>query len=101
MLLPDALRKAYQRPKPTVLRSPGHYEEWIHACKGGGAAGSNFDWAGPLTETVLMGNVALRLEMREQLDRQILKWDAERHAFSNCPEANTYLHKEYREGWTL
>ncbi|MFC1652666.1 hypothetical protein ACFL3F_02995 [Planctomycetota bacterium] len=101
MLLPDSLRKAYRRPDASIPPSPGHYVEWINACKGGNPAGSNFDWAGPLTETVLMGNVALRLDLREQLDRQVLKWDAEKRAFSNLPEANAYLHKEYRQGWIL
>jgi predicted dehydrogenase len=101
MLLPDSLRKAYKRPDVSIPPSPGHYVEWIQACKGGDPAGSNFDWAGPLTETVLMGNIALRLDLREQLDRQVLNWDAEQRIFSNLPEANVFLHKEYRQGWTL
>ena len=63
-LIPESLRRDYERPEPTIESSPGHYREWINACKGGPPAGSNFEWAGPLTETVLMGNVALRMELR-------------------------------------
>jgi predicted dehydrogenase len=100
-LFPLSLRDAYERPEPTIPSSPGHYLEWIEACKGGPPAGSNFDWAGPLTEVVLMGNVALRPELREQLDRQRLLWDAEAGEFSNLTEANEFLHRSYRAGWTL
>lgn len=101
MLLPESLRNSYEPPAKTLPRSPGHHLEWINACKGGEPAGSNFDWAGPLTEVVLMGNIALRLDLREKLDRQILKWDPVMQQFSNLPEANAYLHKKYRDGWSL
>jgi hypothetical protein len=71
------------------------------ACKGGQPAGSNFDFAGPLTEVVLMGNIALRLELRESLKRQKLLWDADKKEFSNLPEANAFLKKTYREGFSI
>lgn len=100
-IIPESLRREYEPPEPTIPSSPGHYQEWINACKGGQPAGSNFDWAGPLTEVVLMGNVALRMELREKLDRQKLLWDAEAKRFSNLPEANEFLHTAYRAGWTL
>ena len=100
-IIPDALRKEYQAPKPSIASSPGHYEEWINACKGGPAAGSNFDWAGPLTEVVLMGNIALRVDLKEQLDRTKLLWDANTRQFSNIPEANQFLTKQYRKGWEI
>jgi hypothetical protein len=101
MILPNSLREQYKTPPPTIASSAGHYQEWIDACKGGAKAGSNFDWAGPLTEVVLMGNVALRMELREKLDRQKLLWDAKAKQFSNLPEANEFLHKTYRSGWVL
>ncbi|MBI9018326.1 MAG: Gfo/Idh/MocA family oxidoreductase [Phycisphaerae bacterium] len=101
MLLPRTLAEQYVKPEKTIEASPGHYQEWINACKGGPKAGSNFDWAGPLTEVVLMGNVALRLDMREKLDKHKLLWDADKKQFSNVPEANKFLHKTYRDGWTL
>ena len=100
-IIPEALRRQYEAPEPTIESSPGHYEEWLRACKVGQPAGSNFDWAGPLTEVVLMGNVPLRAELREKLDHQDLLWDAEAKRFSSLPEANEFLHTAYRDGWTL
>ncbi|MBN1418383.1 MAG: Gfo/Idh/MocA family oxidoreductase [Planctomycetes bacterium] len=100
-LYPEARRKAYKEPERTIPRSIGHHREWIEACKGGKPAGSNFDWAGPLAEVVLLGNVALRVQLRERLTRSKLLWDPEALKFTNVPEANEFLHRPYREGWTL
>jgi len=87
---------------PTTLpRSDGHYREWIEACKGGQVAGSNFDWAGPLTESVLLGNVALRVQLREDLTLCKLLWDPAGFRFTNLEEANQFLRNEYRAGWSL
>jgi hypothetical protein len=52
------------------------------------------DYAGPLTETVLLGNIALRTDQK-------LYWDSENFQFTNSTDANKYLHRQYREGWTL
>ncbi|MBN1442081.1 MAG: Gfo/Idh/MocA family oxidoreductase [Planctomycetes bacterium] len=101
VLIPEAKAREYKAPPKTLPRSIGHYEEWIAACKGGDPAGSSFDHAGPLTETVLLGNIALRRAMREKLARKRLMWDSESMKFPNAPEANPYVHKEYRAGWTL
>lgn len=100
-ILPQSLDEAYQRPEPYIESSPGHRQEWILACKGGEPAGSNFDWAGPLTETVLLGNIALRPELREKMSFQNLHFDAENLSFPNIPEADLFLHYEYRNGWKL
>lgn len=100
-ILPQSLDEAYQRPEPYLESSPGHRQEWILACKGGEPAGSNFDWAGPLTETVLLGNIALRPELREKMSFQNLHFDAENLSFPNIPEADLFLHYEYRNGWKL
>jgi predicted dehydrogenase len=100
-LIPESRAEAYGRPPKKIDRSPGHYIEWINACKGGPKAGSNFDWAGPLTEVVLLGNIALRVKLRSELAKHTLHWDAEKFAFTNLPEANKYLRREYREGWKL
>ena len=67
----------------------------------GPPAGSNFDWAGPLAETVLLGNVALRSQLREDLTRHRLVWDAPNLRITNLPEANEFLRREYRAGWSL
>ena len=99
VLLPESRRREYELPAKTLPRSPGHYEEWIAACKGGEPAGSNFDHAGPLAETVLLGNVALRRALREKLATDRLLWDGPNLKITNLPEANQYLHREYRAGW--
>ncbi len=85
----------------SIPRSVGHYKEWIAACKGGQIAGSNFDWAGPLAKSVLLGNVALRVQLREDLTRCKLEWDAENLKFSNLDQANKFVRNEYRAGWSL
>src|SRR5207244_7923916 len=101
VLIPEKRQKEYGDPPKKLPRSVGHYQEWIEACKGGKPGGSNFDWAGPLTEVVLLGNVALRLKLREDLTRHELLWDAPNLRFTNLPEANEFLRREYRKGWSL
>ncbi len=100
-IIPESLRKEFGIPPKVLTRSPGHHQEWIDACKGGKPAGSNFDHAGPLAEAVLLGNVALRPEIKEKLTNKSLLWDGPGFKFTNMPEANKYLHREYREGWSL
>jgi predicted dehydrogenase len=101
LILPRSLRETYKPPTPYIPSSPGHFNEWILACKGGDPAGSNFDWGGPLTEIVLLGTIALRKELREKLNNQVLKFNPDKLSFSNVPEANSFLHYEYRKGWSL
>jgi predicted dehydrogenase len=101
IILPRSLRESYTIPEQYIPSSLGHYMEWILACKGGDPAGSNFEWASPLTETVLMGNITLRPELKEKLSGQTLNYDVENGIFSNLPEANDFLHVKYREGWSL
>lgn len=101
ILIPESRQKAYGDPPQKLERSIGHYAEWVEACKGGKAAGSNFDWAGPLTEVVLLGNVALRLQMREEMSRKKLLWDPTSLRFTNSDTANQFLRREYRDGWSL
>ncbi len=100
-LFPEKLATEYGEPPRKLARSPGHYQEWIDACKGGAPAGSNFDWAGPLTETILLGNVALRTQLREKLTTVKLAWDAKKFEFTNLPEANQFLRRAYRDGWSV
>lgn len=94
-LLPAALNEAAKSVAKTMERSPGHYEEWVQACKGGKRPVDNFDYSGPLTETVLLGV----LSMRSPGTR--LEWDSENLKVKNVPELNQYVHTEYRKGWTL
>jgi predicted dehydrogenase len=100
-LIPESRMADYGKPPQLLPRSPGHFKEWIDACKGGKPAGANFDWAGPMTEVVLLGNVALRPELRGKLTQTKLYWDGENMKFTNVPEANDYLHRQYRQGWVL
>ncbi len=94
-LIPEAKMKEYGAPPKVLPRSPGHVEEWLEACKGGKPAGSNFvDHAGRLTEVVLMGVIALRLNT-------ILYWDSTSKRFTNNEEANQMMNPPYRQGWSL
>jgi len=94
-LIPESKMKEYGRPPKVLPRSVGHYKEWVDACRGGLPAGANFvDHAGLLTETCLLGNVALRAGKK-------LSWDGPNMRVTNDGEANRYLHREYRQGWTL
>jgi predicted dehydrogenase len=100
-LLPaKLLEEVGERPK-VIPRSSGHYREWAEACKGGKPAGSNFAWAGPLAEAVLLGNVALRPQLRQPLTKHKLLWDADKMEFTNFSEANKFLKREYRKGWEI
>lgn len=100
-LIPESRSKEYGKPPEMIPRSPGHFIEWIEACKGGKPAGSNFDHAGPLAEAVLLGNVALRPEVKEEMNQTRLFWDAQSMKITNVAEANQFVHSEYRDGWTL
>ncbi|MBI4661700.1 MAG: Gfo/Idh/MocA family oxidoreductase [Verrucomicrobia bacterium] len=100
-IIPEARMKEYGEPPRKLARSPGHHREWIEACKGGQPAGSNFDWAGPLAEVVLLGNVALRVHLREELTKRKLLWDGPGLQIANLSQANKYLRREYREGWSV
>jgi len=94
-IFPESIMKKIGKPPMLLERSPGHMEEWIMAAKGEKPldyARSNFVYAGPFTEAVLLGNIAIRMGRR-------LEWDAPNMRFTNLPEANAFLTKEYREGW--
>ena len=93
-LLPAAEMEGFELPEPRIPSSPGHHNEWIRACKGGPAAMSNFDYAGPFTEMVLLGNLAIRAQER-------LEWDAQNMRVTNYDAANEYVRNEYRQGWEL
>lgn len=93
-LLPEDKFKDFKGPSPSLPRSRGHEREWLDACKGGPPAMSNFDYAGPLTQFVLLGNVATLFGQRIEFDPQALK-------IVNITEANEALRREYRQGWSL
>ena len=94
-LVPESKMQSYGRPPKVLARSPGQYEEWINACRGGEPAGSDFvAHSGLLTETPVLGNIAMRLGKK-------LEWDGPNMTFTNDRAANRYLHRTYRAGWTL
>ena len=98
-LVPETRMKEFTLPAKTLERIPkgedGHEQDWIRACKGGAPASSNFDYSGPLSEMVLMGNLAVRFPGR------LLLWDGEAMKVTNDEEANAYVRRQYRDGWTL
>ncbi|OQA01892.1 MAG: Inositol 2-dehydrogenase [Planctomycetes bacterium ADurb.Bin412] len=93
-LIPESRMKDFKQPEKILPRGMDHYQEWIQACKGGRNTLANFDYAGPLTEAVILGNVAVRT-------RKKIHWDAEVMKVTNLPEADQYLRRTYRKGWTL
>jgi hypothetical protein len=93
-LLPEEKFAGFKRPQQTIPTSVGHHREWVDAIKAGGKTTCNFDYAGALTEAVLLGTVAYRSGKR-------VEWDAEKLQVTSSPEAQELIHKEYRKGWTL
>jgi predicted dehydrogenase len=95
-LVPHDKFAEFKPPAPTLPRVPNHYVEWVRACTENkpDMPMSKFATAGPLTETVLLGCVAMRIGKK-------LEWDAPAMKVTNVPEANKHLNKEYRKGWEL
>jgi predicted dehydrogenase len=94
-LLPDSLQEKYPKPKKILPDSIGHFDEWIGSCKGQDVeCGSNFDYGARLTETALLGNVALRAGEK-------IYWDGPNMKVTNVPAANEFVNYSYRKGWTL
>ena len=87
------------KPPPTLPRVPGgidgHEKDWVRACKDGRPASTAFDYAGPLSEMVLMGNLAVRFPNRQLL------WDGQNMQVTNDPAANAFVRRQYRDGWSL
>ncbi len=96
-IIPETKMREYKRPEKTIPRSPGIHEEWVAAIKGGPATTSNFDYASKLTEMMLLGNVALKVKEKNVK----LMWDGDKMEFTNFPEANQHLSREYHGGFTL
>lgn len=79
--------------KPWITDSIGHHQEWLHAIRVNGSTSSNFEYGGNLTEAVLLGNVSYRAGKPIQWNAKALKTDS--------PDADAFLKRDYREGWTL
>ncbi len=100
-IIPEEKMRAYDRPPKTLRRVPngasGHEQEWISAIKEGRKASTDFEYAGPLTEVVLLGNIAIKMED----EKTKLLWDGKNVKVTNVPAANQYIQREYRSGWEV
>ena len=95
-LYPASRRDEFERPEKTIPRSSGHRSEWIQACKDGKPedAKAGFEYSGPFTESLLVGNLAVLLQKR-------IEWNAEEMIASNAPEAEPLIRKKYRSGFGI
>lgn len=101
VLLPRKQFEDFVRPEPTIERLGGtevcdlnQKREWVRAIMGGAAPMSNFDYAGTMTEAMLLGNVAVRLG-------KMVEYDGDTGTVTNVPEAAELIHGTYRRGWEL
>ncbi len=114
ILLPTSRREEMEALPKTIKRVPeGHYVAWVNACLAGyddAEVSSPFEYAGPFTEAVLMGNLAIRsyqYQMKDQEGntsypgRQKLYWDAKNMKITNFDEANAFVMRDYRDGWKI
>lgn len=91
-LFPEKDFENWTRPKAT---ENDHWQQFVEACRGNGQTAANFDYAGPLTETILLGSVATRFP------KTTMQWDAKKLKFTNVSEANQYIRRQYRKGWEV
>lgn len=95
VLLPEEKYTGFKAPEPSIPPAIGnHRMEWYEACKGNGKTLCHFDYAAPLTETILLGNLAFRVGEK-------VEWDADKVDATNTDQAAQYVQREYRKGWTL
>lgn len=86
--------KTAEPVKPWITDSIGHHKEWLHAIRTGASTGSTFEYATNLTESVHLGNIAYRVGQPITFDSTNLKC-------VDCPEADMFIRREYRDGWVL
>ena len=94
ILLPEEKFANFQRPEPFIPDSPGQQREWLNAIRNGTPTGSPFSYAGLLTEANHLGNVAFRANQK-------LIWDFQSMKATNCPEADRFIGRTPRTGWSL
>jgi len=94
-LIPQSKMDSFKQPPKTLPRSPGNEREWLDACKGGKTKpGGNFEFEGLVTETLLLGNVAVQTGQR-------LSWDRANMRANGTEIGQNYIHPERRAGWEL
>lgn len=94
-LIPESKMKDFEKPPKVLKRSPGHFQDFIEACKGGDAPCSNFSIAGPYAEWILLGTISWRFPNEKLL------WDGENLRFTNNEKANEFVKPKFRKGWEL
>jgi hypothetical protein len=95
--IPESKLKEWPAPPKTIRRVTGsHQGEFLRACKGGEPANTNFDYAGPMNETLCLGLIAVRAGVGRKL-----AWDGPAMKFKNAPDADAFIRRAYRAGWTL
>ena len=98
-LIPETSMKGFHLPPKTIERIPGgeagHEKNWLQAIKDGKPAISHFDYSGPFAEMVLLGNLAVRFPERRLL------WDGPNMKVTNDADAQAFVTRKYRDGWTL
>jgi hypothetical protein len=92
-LLPAEKFAGYEGPMQTIPKSPGFHREWLDACRGGTPATCNFDSTGPLSESVLLANIAYRVQGEFDWDAAAMKGSRD--------EVNSMLSRQYRRGWEV
>ena len=91
----DFVKEGFKAPEPTLARTKDEDYEWINAIRTGGPQPlSNFAQSGPFSETVLLGNVAIR-------SGEKIEWDAKNLKARGNPDADKYIRRQYRKGWEL
>ena len=93
LLLPETKFAEVKRPPQTLALSPGFRQEWVDACRGGQPATCNFEYTGPLAESVLLANIAYRVQGEFAWDAAAMK--------SSRDDVNAMLTREYRKGWQV
>jgi predicted dehydrogenase len=94
-LLPKARMQAFQPPPQTLPRPAEELQQWVRACRGGAPSDASFESVAAISDTILLGTIALRVDKK-------LRWDASNERFVDAPEADALLERrEYREGWKL
>jgi predicted dehydrogenase len=94
VLLPKNDFADFKRPEQSIPASRGHHAEWLHACKTGDPTTCNFEYAGLLTEANHLGNVAYRVGKK-------IEWDAKNMRVTNDSDAERFIRRDYRKGWSL
>ena len=92
MVFPNGLLDGHDMPQ---IERRGHFESWHEAIQSGQPACASFDFSAPLTETVLLGNIAVRFPNEK------LEWDSQTLKFTNNQQANSFVRSEYRKGWDI